>query len=609
MRLLSSAAFLLCIICGIVNLRTSSASPIRLSKRADVAASYDFVIVGGGAAGLALGARLSESSNQTVLVLEAGPFPEIVASYSTPGAGQQVLGSLLDWAFVTPAQESLDNRTITYRRGRGVGGSTVINGLTYGRGSASIYDLWESLGNEGWSWTDVFPFFQKSTSFIPLEVSAYQTYDESAYSPSGPISLSYPTYVSPASTAFIEALGAVGVPTVNELNLGDNVGAKQEPLTLDARQQRSSAYDGYYKPVRNRPNLTVLPLATVRQVITEMRNLSLTATGVVFADQTSGSTMNVTARKEVILSAGTFQTPQLLMLSGIGPQETLQEFGIPQSLINENVGRHMQDHLYFSVIARSQPEASSSQVYNRIDLLQDAEMEYTANRSGPLTTPIGATYGFEQVPEADLQAIAADELLAGRQNQTHIEYLWENVYYPGTPSTILPQYPPNLDESFFSVTAALIAPVSRGNVTLQSNSIQDAPVINLNYLEAETDQRLALYAFRNLRTILAQPSLANYTIGPANGEVVPGPDITDDETILKYIKSTLLPVWHVAGTCRMLPQAQGGVVDSRLRVYGVKGLRIVDASIMPVIPDQHTQGVVFMIAEKAAQMIQEDHGF
>lgn len=133
-------------------------------------------------------------------------------------------------------------------------------------------------------------------------------------------------------------------------------------------------------------------------------------------------------------------------------------------------------------------------------------------------------------------------------------------------------------------------------------------MINLNYLKAETDQRLALYAFRNLRTILAQPGLANYTIGPANGEVVPGPDITDDETILKYIKSTLLPVWHVAGTCRMLPQAQGGVVDSRLRVYGVKGLRIVDASIMPVIPDQHTQGVVFMITEKAAQMIQKDHG-
>lgn len=126
---------------------------------------------------------------------------------------------------------------------------------------------------------------------------------------------------------------------MNELNLGDNVGAKQEPLTLDARQQRSSAYDGYYKPVRDRPNLTLLPLATVRQVITEMRNLSLTATGVVFADQTSGSTINVTARKEVVLSAGTFQTPQLLMLSSIGPQETLQEFGIPQSLINENVGR------------------------------------------------------------------------------------------------------------------------------------------------------------------------------------------------------------------------------------------------------------------------------
>ncbi|KAG9660834.1 hypothetical protein KCU64_g2948, partial [Aureobasidium melanogenum] len=159
-----------------------------------------------------------------------------------------------------------------------------------------------------------------------------------------------------------------------------------------------------------------------------------------------------------------------------------------------------------------------------------------------------------------------------------------------------------------SVTAALLAPVSRGNVSLQSNAIGDAPLINLNYLESEVDQQIALYAFRNLRMVLSQPELANLTIGSNFGEVAPGANITDDQALLTYIKSTLLPVWHASGTARMLPESDGGVVDDRLRVYGTTGLRVVDASIMPVIPDQHVQGPVYMIAEKAADMIKVDHG-
>lgn len=173
---------------------------------------------------------------------------------------------------------------------------------------------------------------------------------------------------------------------------------------------------------------------------------------------------------------------------------------------------------------------------------------------------------------------------------------------------VLPQYPPYENESFISVTAALLTPVSRGNVTLQSNSITDAPVINVNYLESPIDQNFALFMFSSLRTLLSQPVLSNYTIGPNHGEVVPGADITDDATILEYIKSTVLPVWHACGTCRMLPQSDGGVVDSQLRVYGVDGLRIVDASIFPVIPDQHIQGPTYMVAEKAADLIKQEYG-
>jgi len=230
-----------------------------------------------------------------------------------------------------------------------------------------------------------------------------------------------------------------------------------------------------------------------------------------------------------------------------------------------------------------------------------------ANMSGPFTTPVGPTYGFQQLSSDELRELDTNGALSQRNRQAHIEYLWENVYYPTVVSDVIPQYPPNLNESFFSVTAALVAPVSRGNVTLATNNIQDGPLINLNYLGEKTDQNVALYAFRNLRKILAQPELANYTIGPNHGEVVPGADMDDDETLLAYIKSTLLPVWHPVGTCQMLPREDGGVVDSRLRVYGTKRLRVVDASIMPVIPDQHIQGPVYMIAEKAAAMIKEDY--
>ncbi|KAI5361819.1 Putative glucose-methanol-choline oxidoreductase, FAD/NAD(P)-binding domain superfamily [Septoria linicola] len=557
--LLSACLLACCVLPGVRTLPTihhgHSESP----------SDYDFVIVGGGAAGLALGVRLSEVESQRVLVLEAGQFPEIVKSYLTPGASQQVLGTDLDWGFTTLPQESLGNRSIVYHR-------EIFHSITttldkYQNTNEAQRRAWVvSLGNQGWSWESVLPYFVKSNKFVPVNVAPYQTFDQSAYAPDGPIALSYPTFVYDSSTALIEALAA------------------QEPLVLDAHQQRVSAYDGYFKPVRGRPNLVVRPLSQVQSVILEQRNGSLTATGVVLSDYASGQTQNITACKEVVLSAGTFQTPQMLMLSGIGPEETLSEFGIQQYVINKNVGRNMEDHFYFSVIARAGANASASSLYNRIDLLQAAEAECTSNKSGPLTTPIGPTYGFRQLSQAELESLGAAQALGAQTNQAHIEYLWENIYYPTGPSMTLDQYPPNKNESFISVTAALLSPVSRGNVTLMTNSIQDGPAINVNYLESEVDQRIAL------------------------GEVVPGADVDDDATLLEYIKSTLLPVWHPSGPCRMLPQAQGGVVDNRLRVYGVNGLRVVDASIIPVVPDSHIQGPVYMVAEKAADMIKQDYG-
>jgi choline dehydrogenase len=261
------------------------------------------------------------------------------------------------------------------------------------------------------------------------------------------------------------------------------------------------------------------------------------------------------------------------------------------------------------VIARTTPDASASRLYNRIDLLQAAQRQYVSNNSGLLTTPVGPTYGFRQLGDDILGQLGLAKIVINRTDQAHIEYLWENIYYPSRPSMVLPQYPPNKDESFMSLTAALLAPVSRGAVTLQSNSIQDAPLINLNYLESPADQQLALFMFRSLREVLSHPLMSNFTVGVDQGEVIPGANVTDDATVLEYLKSTLLPVWHASGTCRMLPRSDGEVVDDRLRVYGVDRLRVVDASIFPIIPDQHVQGPTYVVAEKAADMIKDDYDF
>ena len=448
----------------------------------------------------------------------------------------------------------------------------------------------------------------KSTHFNPPTTNtSYQGYDPSAYS-DGPVQVGYPGpyYASSGASAFVDSLGAIGVEPTNELNAGNNVGAKQEPLTIDTKFHRSSAYDNYYMAAVGRSNLKVLTYAPVQRLILEQQGSDIITTGVVYTDYASGSTMNVTATKEVIMSAGSIQTPQLLLLSGIGPASTLTKSGIQAYIENENVGMKLQDHTYFSIMARTQADVSISSIYNDIAVLQTAEQQFQAGQ-GPLTAHNGPSFGFQMLNETTLQQLDQSGSLSGRGNQSHIEYYYEDFFYPSDPT---PEFTPFANESFISFTAGLIAPVSRGSVSIKSSSNGEPPRIDLNYYTAPTDQAIAVYAFKNLRTVLARyASTFGNTIGPSNGEVSPGPSVESDEDILNYIRSTALPVYHASGTCAMLPQGSGGVVDSRLRVYGVQGLRIADASIIPVIPDQHTQGPVYMIAEKAAQLLKEDYGF
>ena len=436
----------------------------------------------------------------------------------------------------------------------------------------------------------------------------------------GPLELGFQGYVTESTNSFVVACSeAADIPIVNDLNSGIGQGVKLGTATVNSVLRRSSSYDSFYQQARNRTNLRVLfnsPVTGIAFSDTESENATTNgnrtskalprAIGVSYIQHSTGFVRQARARKEVILSMGAFHTPQLLMVSGIGPAEQLRKVGVQPVHINENVGQHLDDHSVFSIMARVNPNASTTSMSSTPDNLQAAQADFYNNLTGPYTAPSGITNGFKKLSVEELESIGAGAVIeAGLANQSHIEFLFETVWYPWIPT---PYYTPLPNESYISITASSMVQLSRGNITLRTNSMSDAPLINPNYYADETDGIMGVHSFRYLREILRHPSLVQYTIGDNAGEVSPGAEVADDddEAILQYIKDNTIPNWHASGTAKMRPEADGGVVDPRLRVYGVEGLRVVDCSIMPVLPDVNILAAVYMIAEKGAEMIKED---
>lgn len=605
-----------------------SPQPGQPSEEPTFEEEYDFVIAGGGTAGLTLANRLTESGRFSVLCLEAGPSPEVVKAYESPGGNQFIKGSAIDWGFLTTPQEHLNGRTLQYLRGRTLGGSSTTNGLYYARGSASVYDQWVELGNPGWGWDEVYPLFKKSTKFNPPntpELSVftqdYKTWDPSAYG-GGPLELGFQGYVPPSTDGFVRACSEVAnIPIVQDLNTGNSTGIKHGTATLNNRLRRSSSYDSFYQQARNRTNLRVLHDAPVTAIVFDSpsnasainANATYTNTtslpraiGVSYIEQRTGFVRQARARKEVIVSLGAFHSPQLLMVSGIGPEAELERVGVDPVVVNENVGQHLNDHSVFSIMARAQANASTTQMSSSPDNLQIAQANFYNNLTGPYTAPSGITNGFQKLSEQELRDIGAQAVIDAKlSNQSHIEYLFESVWYPWIPT---PYHAPQSNESYISVTASSMVQLSRGNITLRTGSMSDQPFINPNYYAHETDAAIGIASFKYLRRILRHEELSRFTVGPNSGEVSPGPAVgdDDDEAILEYIKANTIPNWHATGTNQMLPLEDGGVVDPRLRVYGTEGLRVIDCSIVPVLPDVNILASIYMIAEKGAEMIKED---
>jgi choline dehydrogenase len=510
--------------------------------------TYDYVIVGAGSAGCVLAARLSEDPNITVALVEAGDedtAPEI----RIPLAALQLAKTKYDWDFYSEPEPGLGGRAVPIARGKGIGGTSSINAMVYIRGNAADFDNWEKGGASGWSYKDMLRYFIKGES--------NERGDERFHGQFGPLSVQDARYVHPLSERFIEAATQAGHPYNDDFNGATQLGVGYFQLT-QRDGERCSAAHAYLHPVRYRSNLQVLTGALVLKVLLD----GTLATGVSIFQ--CGKEEILRAEREVILSAGTYGSPQLLMLSGIGPAAMLKGFNIATA-IDLPVGEDLQDHVLAGVTYRSN-EPSLLRAGSAADVAL-----YMKEGKGPLTSNgIGAgaflsTVPGETVPDIELYMAPA---------------LIDDVY--SAPK-----------EDGFGILVSLIHSRSRGKVTLRSGRPDAKPRILTNVLTSPEDQRTIVNGLRAAMNIARQPKLAEVRVSDYN---VPNSD--SDSDVRDYIRKQATTDRHPAGTCGM-----GRVVDSELRVLGIDDLRVVDASVMPTIPRGNLNAGVCAIAEKAAELI------
>jgi choline dehydrogenase len=524
---------------------------------------YDFIIVGAGSAGCVLANRLTESGRHKVLLLEAGGEDSNIWLHIPLGYGKHFTNPNVNWLYETEPEAQCHGRRIIAPRGKVMGGSSSINGLMYLRGQPEDYDRWRQLGNAGWSYADVLPYFRKAED--------QQRGADEFHGQDGPLAVSDLGNL-PICDAFIAAAEQCGYPRNPDFN-----GAKQEGFgyyqftTRNGR--RCSTAVGYLKPARKRANLQVASNALATRVLFEERR----ATGVEYSQ---GGTTHVARGGEIILAGGAFNSPQLMQLSGAGPAALLRQHGIAVIADMPGIGADLQDHFHARLIFRcNQPVSANDFFTNRLRGLA-AGLRYALRREGLLAMGAGYVGGF----------LRTNEAVETPDVQTHIMLFSAEAI--GGPL-----------HSFSGVTCPVIVlrPESRGTVHIKSADPREPPAISPRYLTAQKDRDTTVAGIRVLRAIMAAPPMAPFI----EAEHEPGTDCASDEDLLDYVRKRGSTVYHPTSTCRMGEDATA-VVDARLKVRGFERLRIVDASIMPVLVSGNTNAPTIMIAEKGADMILQD---
>jgi len=537
-----------------------------MSEGTSVFRSFDFIIVGGGTAACVLANRLTEDPHVSVLMMEAGPEPTNPWIRMPLAMGKLFTHPTLNWGFYTEPEAKLNHRPIFWPRGKVLGGSSSINGSAYVRGQAEDYDGWRRMGNVGWGWSDVLPYFTK------MERREYLS--GTSASGAGMLAVNYPTYVHPITRAFIESGVRAGLPASDDLNGAVSEGISLMPNSVSKGVRQSSA-EAFLRPARKRANLLVETSALAHRVVLEGRK----AVGVEYEKQ--GTFHKVLARREVVLAAGAIGSPQILMLSGIGPGRHLQERGITVIWDLPGVGENLHDHPYTTCTYRTAPGNSLNRQLRGLRVLWHALTYYLAKR-GPLTN--GASQatalarGLPDAPCPDLQIVF--------RPMSHI--------YDRS-ARISPDPIPRLTGG-----VAYVRPKSRGRLLLKSSDPHQAPALYPNYLAEASDEEGLLAGVKWVRRIFQTDPIRSLVVG----EDSPGDACRTDHDIRDFLHRTASTFCHPSGTCKM-GQDGMSVVDERLRVRGIESLRVVDASIMPALPSSGPAPAVFMIGEKAADLIKE----
>ncbi|KAJ8108653.1 hypothetical protein OPT61_g8023 [Boeremia exigua] len=579
--------------------------------------TFDYIVVGGGLAGLTVANRLSEDSSRTVLVIENGYISDDISTQVPSYANSLNKGLMYDITSAPNAAIGGETRPVWV--GNVVGGGSVVNGMAFDRASSADYDAWERLGNVGWNWKSLLPYFKKSTTFTPpllaLLLGFGITYDASYYGTNGPIQASFPNFEYSDVSTIWAAFKAQGVPMPKEHASGNAVGAYWVPTALrPLTQTRSDARNGYYDPVKTRGNLFLATGKTVNEVLFDQSTFTgYTAKGVQYVTRSNNSVNQVYASREVIMAAGAVFTPQILQLSGLGPKNVLSAAGVRVKKDMPAVGANMQDHpnanMQFDLkdLAVPNPLSGLNAVLNASSWAQ-----YNANKTGPITQAHGSSLAFlslqtvsdkyasivssikSQNAKSYLPAVYSDsKLLAGFNKQREII-----ADLHSRSDAAVAEFPM---VAFGLAIGALQRPLSRGTITLNPSDKFGAPVVQWNTFQNPIDRQIIAEMVRWLRKHWAQPELAKFS--PV--EIVPGAGETDDEIIEALVQTkSLEPSFaHMSGSCAMMPEAYGGVVGSDLLVHGVKKLSIVDGSIVPLVPAAHLQATLYAVAEKAADLI------
>ena len=531
---------------------------------------FDYVIVGAGSAGCVLANRLSADPDCRVLLLEAGGRDNYFWIWIPVGYLFTINNPRTDWCFRTEPEPGLNGRALNYARGRVLGGCSSINAMIYMRGQQSDYDHWASLGNRGWSWKDVLPYF--------IRVEDYAHGADELHGAGGELRVEERRVSWEILDAWREAAAECGIPKIAEFNRGDNFGNAYFQVN-QRRGVRVNMVRAFLTPVRHRPNLTVLTDVHARRVAVEPRDGGPRATGVEIR-RADGSTTRVTARREVVLAAGAIGSPQLLQLSGIGPGALLQAHGIPVVHALPGVGENLHDHLQVRMMYKVRHVRTLNERANSLVGKALMGLEYLLFRTGPLTMPPSQLGAFAK----------SDPGQASANIEWHVQPLSLDKF--GDPLHPFPAITPSVCN---------LRPTSRGHVRIASPDPHAHPAISVNYLATPEDQRVAIDGMRFTRRIMAARALARYE----PEEWKPGPAVASDADMLRAAGDLGTTIFHPVGTCRMGPDPLA-VVDDRLRVQGVAGLRVVDASVMPRITSGNTNAPTVMIAEKGAELIRDD---